>query len=594
MTKLIIFDFEVFAYDTLLGARIIEKNKDEIVQTWSLNEIRKFYFDNKDAIWIGHNNSGYDNFILQGIVKGLDERQIKNLSDEIISGKRKFLDIEFYYWDLISLHFGSLKAIECVAGENISTSDVDFDLNRPLNNEEKLKTESYNRDDIERTYKDFVLTMDEFTLRLDVIEEFGLPMTALRVTGTQLAEMVLHAKKIDGIEECYIKPKLYDNLRLKNEDVRNFYLNEEFAKKGKNCLVTLCGTKHKLGAGGIHAAKEKYHCKHALYFDVSGYYNLVMINYDLLPRSIPEKYRAFYKYMYEEQLKLKKTNPGKRWVYKIILLSVFGAMTNPYCKFYDPYRGRLVTITGQIFLVDLLEKLEGKVTVIQSNTDGVIAELLPGISREEVIEIINEWQTRTGFVLKLEDIYDIQQRDVNCYMYRDNNGEIHALGEALKYYEAWDNPLLENSYNAKEPPILQYMIVDYFMNNKLPEQVCEEHKRKLRMFHYVAKKMSYSYCKFEEQNRETGETTLTNVKAINRVFARKDDENIGMIYKYKVDGSRSKIPCLPDSVFIYNQDILNEETIDELQSRIDWQYYIDRGYERIQEFVKIPKIKDII
>lgn len=593
-TKIIIFDFEVFKHDTLLGAVIIDKNIS-LLQTWDLKRMIEFYKENVSSIWIGHNNGGYDNFILQAVVKGCNEEQIRTVNDKIIGGSRRmYLDIPLLYYDLMYNHSTSLKTVECAVGKNISTSEVDFNIDRKLTVEEKRKTESYNRDDLDQTLDDFNYVKDEFMLRVDVINEFHLPWDALHVTGTQLAEMVLHAEHIDGIEDWVVKPQLYPQLQVKNKAVLDFYLNEDF-RAGKHLEVELCGAKHKLGAGGIHAALPKCHEDWAFYFDVSGYYNLVMINYDLLPRSIPPEYRAYYKQMYEHQLELKKTNPGKRWVYKIILLSVFGAMTNPYCKFYDPYRGTLVTMTGQIFLVDLLEKLEGKAKVIQSNTDGVIAKPLPGVTKEELKAIIDEWQARTGFVLKLETIYDIHQRDVNCYMYKDDKGSVHVLGEALKYYEAWENPLWENVYQAKEPVIFNYCIVDYFMNHKLPEQVIEEHKRSLRMFQYVCKKVSYDWVEYEYVNKRTGHVETTRLQAVNRAFAMKNDDFTGMLYKYKTAGktTKAKIPSLPDSVFVYNDEILSDKAIDEILPEIDFDYYIRRAYERISEFIELEQVKKV-
>ena len=90
--------------------------------------------------------------------------------------------------------------------------------------------------------------------------------------------------------------------------------------------------------------------------------------------------------------------------------------------------------------VDLLEKLDGKATIIQSNTDGIIAKALPGVEEAEMRAIIDEWQNRTGFVLKLEKVYDIHQRDVNNYVYRTADGKIKTLGEVFKHYDAWENP----------------------------------------------------------------------------------------------------------------------------------------------------------
>lgn len=595
--KIIIFDFEVFKYDTLLGALVIDDDKIETYQSWNLDSIRDFYIEHQADIWIGWNNTFYDNLILQAVVKGKNEVQIKKTSDDVISRERRhYLDIPLIYYDLMAEHMISLKAIECAVGKNISTSEVDFNLNRPLTDEEKTLTESYNRDDLDQTYDNFKLMQSTFMLRLDVIKEFKLPLDALHVTGTQLAEMVLHAKKIDGIENWYIKPQLYPQLQVKNQEVIDFYLSEKFRKKGENKLtVNLCGVPHQIGSGGIHAARKKYSCDWAFYFDVSGYYNLVMINYDLLPRSIPDEYKALYKFMYEEQLRLKKTDPNKRWVYKIILLSVFGAMTNAGCNFYDPNRGTLVTMTGEIFLVDLLEKLDGKVELVQSNTDGIIARPAEGVTEDELKAIIDEWQTRTGFVLKLEKIYDIHQRDVNCYMYRTENGKIKTLGEAVKHYDAWDNPFAEDVYMAKEPVIIEQGIVDYFMKNKRPEETVKENMKTLRMFQYVCKKLTFDWMQYELYDKDGNIQATTKLHNVTRAFAMKDDDFSGMIYKCK-EGEKSahnRVQNLPPSVFVYDNEILSDEAVNSLTKKIDYDYYVDRIYERLTEFINFETVKGI-
>lgn len=594
--NIVIFDFEVFKYDTLLGALVLHDDNIELFQSWNLSDIAKFYEREKQSIWIGHNNSFYDNLILQEVVRGKSSPDIKKKSDELIThGKRTYLDIALYWYDLMAQHMVGLKTVECTVGKDISTSEVDFALNRTLTTEEREKTESYNRDDLDQTLDDFYNTLSEFTLRLDVINEFKLPLDALHATGTQLAEMVLHAEKVEGIEDWYVAPKIYDTLQVKNPQVLNFYINEEF-RKDKNLSLDICGTPHKLGAGGIHGALKKYHTKWAWYFDVSGYYNLVMINYDLLPRSIPNEYKQFYTYMYHEQLKLKKTDPNKRWVYKIILLSVFGAMTNQYCKFYDPNNGTLVTMVGQMFLVDLLEKLDGKAKIIQSNTDGIIAEPLPGVTEEEIRAIINEWQTRTGFVLKLEKVYDVHQRDVNCYMYRTEDGKVKTLGEAVKHYDAWENPFYEDVYRAKEPVIIEHAIVDYFMYGKLPEQTIEENKRKLRMFQFIAKKMSYDWMNLEKLDIASGNIEVERLGSVCRAFAYNNHNVRWTIFKYKPEGraSKCKLQNVPENVFVHNKEILSDAAIDECIQKIDFDYYINRSYERIQEFIKIKQIKNIL
>ncbi len=588
--KLIIFDFEVYKYDTLLGALVINK-EPEVFQSWNLDEIKKFYHLHENDIWIGHNNQHYDNFILESIIK---ERDPYLTSKKIINDeyRKKYIDIKLYNYDLINNHFGSLKAIEASDGKNISESEVDFDIQRNLTEKEKEIVEEYNLDDLSQTLDNFNATQNEFILRLEIIKEFNLNLNCLSITGTQLAEKVLGAKKIEGIENQKISPKIYDDMLIENKDLINYYLNEGF-RKGEILKLNLCGVEHTFRSGGLHGARKKFHKDWAFYFDVTGYYNLVMILKDLLSRTIPKEGKELYNYMYQQQLILKKTNPLKRQVFKIILLAVFGAMNNKYCNFYDPEKGSLVTMVGQMYIADLLEKLQDKAEVIQTNTDGIIAYPINNTSEEELVQIIKDWMNRTGFNLKLIKIFDIYQRDVNNYMYREEDGKIVTRGEAVKYYNHWKNSLDEDVFKSREPVILHYTTVEFFMNNKLPEEVIEEYKNEPRMFQYICKVNSYDYLEYEVKNLETGEKNIKKLQNVNRAFACNSNDTIGMIYKVK-ESKRDKFQSLPNNIFVYNNEILSNESIEKLQTKINYQYYIERAYERISEFIEIPEIKDII
>lgn len=592
--NLVLFDFEVFKHNVLLGAYVVSDGSVKVYQSWNLNDIKRFYYLHSDSIWIGHNIASYDNHILQAVVEGKNEEQIKLLNDKIIvKGQRFRCTLKFMYYDLMNSHMYSLKAMEAFMGKRISESEVDFNLDRQLTDEEKSLTEAYNRDDLDQTLDDFILLKEEFNLRLDIIHEFELPMTCLNVTGTQLAEHVLHANRIDGISSWSRSPVMWPTLKVNNKELIKFYLDREWSLK-KTFDLTLCGTPHKIASGGIHGAKKKVHYDWAYYFDVSGYYNLIMILLDLLPRSIPDEYRKKYEDMYHTQLKLKKTNPAKRPAYKTILLSVFGAMNNEYCKFYDPYNGDLVRMSGQMYLVDLLEKLEGKVEVVQSNTDGVIAVPINDSSELEILSIIDEWQNRTGFVLKLEKIYNIHQRDVNNYIYKDSSGEIHVVGEAVTHYNKIDSPFWKKSYDSKEPLIVPYAIVEYFMNGKLPEDFIEEKKNDLRFFQYLCKKLSFDWMEYEEIDLSTGKCSTVSLQNVNRAFAMKSTEKSGMIYKCKSSGSKARVSNLPNSVFIYNDEILSDEAKSTVVPMIDYDYYIKRAYERINEFIDIKTYKKVV
>ena len=580
--NIIIFDFEVFKFDTLLGALVINDDAVQLYQTWDIDDIKSYYLNHKHDIWVGHNNIEYDNIILETTINGGDPYIV---SKEMVESRiRRFSKIPRMTFDTMKTKgFYSLKITELVVGKNISTSEVDFDIDRPLTKEEKIKTEKYNRDDLYQTYDNFKALYYDFDLRISLMQEFNLGWRTLTMTESQIAATVLHSKRISGIEDLPWKPKIYDTLQVKNQSVIDFYLNEDF-RKGIKLEQTFCGCKHYLAAGGIHGALKKVYVDKALYFDVSGYYNLVMLNYDLLPRTMNEESKKIYKTMYFDQLEMKKIPKlkKKRSMYKVILLAVFGSTTNAYTDFYDPNKGRLITVTGELFLVDLLEKLEGKVNVIQSNTDGIIAEPKDWDNVDEIIGIIRAWEARTGFTIEIDEISNVWQRDVNNYCYI-KNGKVNVKGEALSAYNQLDNPIVEQIWSLKEAPIIARGMVDYLIYGITPEKTVEAYKNNLLAFQYIAKKNSFDYLSFEDKN---GERRLNY--GINRVFPLNKQFGTGAIYKNKVrDGkhTKSKIAGLPANVFIYNDDIRSQSTISELNEIIDFEYYVNRIWERLGEFV---------
>lgn len=594
--EIIIFDFEVFKYDILLGAILIKNEKQETFQIWDLEQIKKFFYIHEKAMWVGHNNLFYDNIILDAILKN---KNVYETSLKIINSHYRPYDlIKFISYDLMNGSFFSLKATELVYGKNISETQVNFDIDRPLTQEEIELTESYNRDDLNQTLTNFLekTNMGKFKARLNVIKEFNLDYSYLNVTEAKLAAACLGAKHIDGIEYQYIEPPMYDFLELKNEELLNFYKEGKF-KKGEKLYVTICGVEHKLGDGGGHGALNNCHFDKCIYCDVSGYYNLLMINLDLLPRTMPKEAREKYKHLYYEQLKLKKSDPERRQALKIVLLAVWGAMRNEYTDFYDPEKGALMTITGQLFIMDLLEKLEPYIILVQTNTDGIIIVPKDWKDEELVLSIVEEWTIRTGFTIKPDYIYDIYQRDVNNYMYRDKDGGIHCKGEALKHWNSLDNIFGNKLFDAKEPVIVAKGIVNYFMNKKLPLETINENLNDLRNFEYICKKNSYDYLEYEVEDLEKGEVRAERLQGVNRAFALFNKKKIGMIYKYKDKKgklSKAKVSNLPDSVFVYDKEIMSEEARNKVLSDLNVYYYEDRIYERIYEFIDDYNIKDIV
>ena len=569
MKKIVIYDFEVFRFDVLLGLLIVDGGKKRLFQTWDKEKMKDIYRRTKgtDWTWVGFNNTSYDDHIYEAILEGKDPYETsKAIIQE--NWRRSRFDIRSFDVMRSTNKFVSLKVTELIRGERIDTSDVDFDLPRPLTEEEKKATERYNESDLEATLYNFSMFYNKFALKLDLIEEFGLDAKkALRATDAQLSAMVLGAKKIEGIESMEVTRPEYRNLRLKNEPLLRFYESEGWRSKVQK-TIRIGNAELTVGSGGLHQAIPRCHYDKLLYCDVSGYYNLVMMNYNLLPRSVPPEGKARYRDMYRQQLEMKKSNPIKRAGYKTVLLAVFGAQLNEYSDFYDPQQGYLVTITGQLFLCDLLEKLAPYVTIVQTNTDGVMLSLNNWDSERYIIGMIEDWERRTGFVIKKEKIYDLWQRDVNNYVYRAADGSIECKGEALRNWKIDDEAYSKMTlFDATNPPIVARGVIEYLMNQKSPESVVEAMKGDLRYFQYSCKKGAYDALLLDGEE----------IRSPSRAFAAKK----GSIEIQKAkDGRKARVPNLPSPLLVWNGNIQDLDS-----ERINYGYYVSRIKERIDEFV---------
>ena len=78
-------------------------------------------------------------------------------------------------------------------GDDIRETEVDFDIDRPLTEEEIQQTIFYNRHDVKELKKVLKETWSDFEGQLDIIELYNLPFENISKTKVQLAAKVLNA-----------------------------------------------------------------------------------------------------------------------------------------------------------------------------------------------------------------------------------------------------------------------------------------------------------------------------------------------------------------------------------------------------------------
>jgi len=609
--RIIIFDFEVFPKAVLLGTIIVDKDGEHLQQIWGSDNIRNFYLSHSDDMWVGWNNYEYDNIVLEGILNCKDPYSVsKSVINRTI---RPFAHVPKYNFDIMRAlnTMLSLKLTELISGSSIETTEVDFELQRELTDEEIEKTNFYNKADLEKTLTNFKAFYHLFELQLDIIGEFNLPMSRfLNATDAQIASAVLGAHQKPSLKYDRVAPINYENLSLKNEKLLKYYYDEGFRdpnyfaaeqeamkatgrKYDKHAykeinMIHIGNASLILGSGGLHYAERKCYYKKLIYGDVSGAYNLVMIYYNLFSRTIPEEGIEKYKSMFVSQKALKKTNPRKRAAFKTILLAVYGAQMNEKTDLYDPWHGLLVPITLQLFVIDLLEKLEPYVHFVQVNTDGIMFDLNDWSEEPIVQTIIKSWEDRTHFELKLGYVYDYYGRDVNNYVMKEEDGSITYKGEAFKNYDIGPKGYSSGAiFKCTNPPIVAKGLINYLLYDKTPDVTIEENKRDLRCFQIPCNRGTYEGLVLVETHKD-GTITSSPIQSPSRAFASNDHEVITCIKKQK-HGKKGlamdKVANTPDNLFVYNDEILSDEAYEHIASKIDYSWYEDRIYSRINEFL---------
>lgn len=595
MENIVIFDFEVFYSDVLLGCLIITDKDKKLVQTWDKEQIKQLYNMYYNSIWVGHNNSNYDNRIFEAVLNSENPFMIsKKIINKEING---YSNIKLCTYDILNsvLNPWSLKVSEAVIGKSIETSEVDFNLMRSLTEEEKILTEKYNESDLNQTYSNFIKFYEKFKLRLDMIKEFNLDLrTSLLYTDTKLIEKILNVKADPTLVYNPVVRQLPKNIKIDNKDVINWYLNNSSESEGIQVKINDNYYLDVLN-GGLHGALKKIYRQKCIEIDVQSLYPSLIIKYNLFPRSMSEESKKVYTDFYYERLRIKKTKPQRQKILKKILNSVYGASNSKYSTFYDPSMEYTIAATGELVMIDLTEKLKPYVEFIQHNTDGIV--FIPHDWNEtfdKVKEIVKDWETRTELNMEWDELENFWQRDVNNYCCLNKGKEIFK-GEAFKTNDIGNDAFVSNSlFNYKEPPIIGRAMLNYFLYNIWPEQTIEKEKHNLLFFAYICKKNTYDKLIYKQTNLKDGSESSYNIQSPSRVFALSDNENAGMVYKYKIGNSKNnygkeiiaKVSNLPDNVFIYNDEILSEETIDKLSSKINFDYYIKRTYERMIAFIK--------
>lgn len=402
---------------------------------------------------IGFNSNNYDIFIAAMAVAGCSTQAMKTATAAIIEHREpgwrvlrgyKVSKLKCDHIDIMEVA-PLMASLKIYGGRMFSRKmqDLPFPPETELSPEQRDIVRFYCINDLEVT-EDLVNEVRvDLALREDMGMEYGVDLRSK--SDAQIAEAVLaqEISKISGTaaHRVEIEPGTVYRYRVPSfiafntplmRDVLNQvanaqYVVNEHGKIGlpqeiKELQIKINKSIYTMGIGGLHSTeKATYHKDNQHYAlidrDVTSYYPFIILNLGLYPKHLGPSFLVAYRKIVERRLEAKRSG-DKRTAnsLKIVINGSFGKFGNKYSTLYSPDLLIQTTITGQLSLLMLIERLElAGIEVVSANTDGIVMKPLKR-DVDRLNAIVQQWEQDTGFNTE-ETLYSaLYSRDVNNYI----------------------------------------------------------------------------------------------------------------------------------------------------------------------------------
>lgn len=352
----------------------------------------------------------------------------------------------------------SLKAYSARIGCQ-TLQDLPIDPDKYLTAEEMDNIAAYCDNDTANTLALFKAVKKQVDLRCEISGQYGIDMRSK--SDAQVGEAIFKHIIEKETGKRLAKPDLSQIKRKFRYDVPDFITFEhptlvELLDKVKNSIFEvnpksghvvmpdlLTDTKiqinqglYTIGIGGLHsnesgqsivAADDEFICD----ADVGSYYPSIIINGGYYPENCGIAFLRNYTKFRDNRLAWKHI-PEKSTIcstYKIVLNGSFGKLSSIYCFLYSPKMLIQVTMTGQLCLLMLIERLEKQgVRVISANTDGIVTY---GKKADfwKVEREIGLWEIDTQFIMEYTHYKAIYSQSVNSYLALTTKGKWKRKGD---------------------------------------------------------------------------------------------------------------------------------------------------------------------
>jgi hypothetical protein len=419
---------------------------------------------------ISFNGFGYDLPILVKAVTGSTCEQLKRLSDKIIKSgfpawkicKDEDITIP-QVWDHIDL-------IEVAPGRS-SLKIYGGRMHAPKLQDLPIKPDycvpkhlypllrSYCVNDLETTELLYFKLKPAIDLRAEMSEQYGMDLRSK--SDAQIAETVIKSELNKLTGKDYKAPKLesdygfyYQNpgiIQFQTAELKAIFarlLKERFTLGPSGSVlmpawlkqekITIGGAQYQMGIGGLHSCESSQYIKCKADevlsdWDVASYYPSIILQQQLAPKSLGLPFLKVYQQIVTRRIKAKKSGDKVTAdTLKIAVNGSFGKLGSKYSALYAPDLLIQTTVTGQLALLMLIERLNiPGITVASANTDGMVIHHKKD-QQGTVDAIMWDWMLDTTYSLERTDYCAIASRDVNNYVAVKLNGETKGKGVFAK------------------------------------------------------------------------------------------------------------------------------------------------------------------
>jgi hypothetical protein len=419
---------------------------------------------------ISFNGFGYDLPILVKAVTGSTCEQLKRLSDKIIKSgfpawkicKDEDITIP-QVWDHIDL-------IEVAPGRS-SLKIYGGRMHAPKLQDLPIKPDycvpkhlypllrSYCVNDLETTELLYFRLKPAIDLRDEMSEQYGMDLRSK--SDAQIAETVIKSELNKLTGKDYKAPKLESDygfyyqspgiIEFQTPELKAIFarlLKERFTLGPSGSVlmpvwlkqekITIGCAHYQMGIGGLHSCESSQYIKckpdEVLSdWDVASYYPSIILQQQLAPKSLGFPFLKVYQQIVTRRIKAKKSGDKVTAdTLKIAVNGSFGKLGSKYSALYAPDLLIQTTVTGQLALLMLIERLHiAGITVASANTDGIVIHHKKADQRA-VDAIMWDWMLDTTYSLERTDYMAIASRDVNNYVAVKLNGETKGKGVFAK------------------------------------------------------------------------------------------------------------------------------------------------------------------